>query len=95
MERLRTLNSYQIFKIQNKKCKTYSGGCPFQGLSNDTTLMQIQSGRTVPLIWERIASKIRERVCGEEILQLYCRQLSFESSFEIFSSTTAFQYCKL
>jgi hypothetical protein len=49
MERLRTLNSYQIFKIKNKKLKTYSGRCPFKGLSNDTTLMQIQSGRTVPL----------------------------------------------
>ncbi len=50
MERLKTLNSYQIFKIKNKKLKTYSGWCPFKGLSNDTTLMQIQSGRTVPLI---------------------------------------------
>ncbi len=33
---------------QKKKLKTYSGWCPFKGLSNDTTLMQIQSGRTVP-----------------------------------------------
>jgi hypothetical protein len=32
-----------------KKFKTYSSSCPFQGLSNGTTLMQIQSGRTVPL----------------------------------------------
>ncbi len=47
MEQLRTLNSYQIFKIKNKKLKTYSGWCPFKGLSNDTTLMQIQSGRMV------------------------------------------------
>jgi hypothetical protein len=31
------------------KLKTYRGWCPFKGLSNDTTLMQIQSGRTVPL----------------------------------------------
>ncbi len=36
-------------KIKNKKFKTYSGWCPFKGVSNDTTLMQIQSGRTVPL----------------------------------------------
>ncbi len=50
MERPRTLNSYQIIKIKNKKFKTYSGWCPFKGLSNDITLMQIQSGRTVPLI---------------------------------------------
>jgi hypothetical protein len=49
MERLRTLNSYQIFKIKNKKLKTYSGLCPFTGHSNDTILMQIQSGLTVPL----------------------------------------------
>ncbi len=32
----------------NKKIKTYSGWCPFQGLSNGTTLMQIQYGQTVP-----------------------------------------------
>ncbi len=32
-----------------RKLETYSGWCPFKGLSNDTTLMQIQSGRTVPL----------------------------------------------
>jgi hypothetical protein len=40
-----------VLKIQdkNKKLKTYSGWCPFKGLFNDTTLMQIQSGRTVPL----------------------------------------------
>ncbi len=31
-----------------KKIKTFSGWCPFQGLSNGTTLMQIQSGQTVP-----------------------------------------------
>jgi hypothetical protein len=49
MERLRTLNSSQIFKIKIKKSKTYSGWCPFKGLSNDTTLRLIQSGRTVPL----------------------------------------------
>ncbi len=39
---------FQKFKI--KKFKTYSGWWPFPGLSNVTTLMQIQSGgRTVPL----------------------------------------------
>ncbi len=48
MKRLRILNSYQIFKIKNKKSKTYSSWSPFQGLSNGTTLMQIQFGRTVP-----------------------------------------------
>jgi hypothetical protein len=30
------------------------------------------------LILERVVIKIRERVCEEEIFQLYCRQLSFE-----------------
>ncbi len=37
MKQLRALNSYQIFKIKNKKSKTYSGWFPFQGLSNGTT----------------------------------------------------------
>jgi hypothetical protein len=41
--------SFKIFKSEIKKLKTYSGLCAFKGLSNDTTLMQIQSGRTVPL----------------------------------------------
>jgi hypothetical protein len=49
MKRLRTLKSFKIFKSEIKKLKTYSGLCAFKGLSNDTTLMQIQSGRTVPL----------------------------------------------
>jgi hypothetical protein len=49
MKRLRTLKLFQIFITEIKKSKTYSGLCPFQGLSNGTTLMQIQSGRTVPL----------------------------------------------
>jgi hypothetical protein len=48
MEQLRTLNSYKIFKIKKKILKTYSCWWPFKVLSNDTTLMQIQSGRTVP-----------------------------------------------
>jgi hypothetical protein len=36
------MNSYQIFKIKIKNKNL------FQGLSNATTLIQIQSGRTVP-----------------------------------------------
>ncbi len=40
--------SLKIFKSEIKKL-TYRGWCPFKGLSNDTTRMQIQSGRTVPL----------------------------------------------
>jgi hypothetical protein len=50
MKRLRTLKSFKIFKSEIKKLKTNSGLCAFKGLFNDTTLMQIQSGRTVPLI---------------------------------------------
>ncbi len=30
---------FKIFKSENKKLKTYSGWCPFQGLFNDTTLI--------------------------------------------------------
>ncbi len=45
----RTLKSFQIFKSEIKKLKTYRDWCPFQGLSNGNTFMQIQSGRTVPL----------------------------------------------
>ncbi len=46
MKRLRTLKLFQTFRTKIKKQKTYSGLCPFQGLSNGTTL---QSGLTVPL----------------------------------------------
>jgi hypothetical protein len=49
MKRLMTLKYLKIFKREIKKLKTFSGWCPFKGLSNDTILMQIQSGRTVPL----------------------------------------------
>ena len=49
MKRLRTLKLFQIFSTEIKKSKTHSGWCPFKGLSNGTTLIQIQSGRTVPL----------------------------------------------
>ncbi len=34
IERLRTLKSFQIFKTEIKKSKTYSGWCSFQGLSS-------------------------------------------------------------
>ncbi len=42
-----TLVKYSRSKL---KIKNYGGPCPFQGLSSGTTLMQIQSGRTVPLM---------------------------------------------
>ncbi len=50
MKQLRTLKSFQIFKSETKKSKTYSGRCPFQGLSNGTTLMHIQSGWMLSLM---------------------------------------------
>ncbi len=65
--------NFEVFSnIQEwiRKSKTYSGWCPFQGLSNGTTLMWIQSGRTVPLnVWlfvelknhsEKPARKLRQ-----------------------------------
>ncbi len=36
MKQLSTLKSFQIFKSEIKKSKTYSGWCPFQSLSNGT-----------------------------------------------------------
>ncbi len=48
MKHLRTFKSFQIFKSEFIKSKLYSGWCPFQGLSNGTTFMLIQSGRAVP-----------------------------------------------
>jgi hypothetical protein len=49
----RRLDSFLYKAAQNfevfQKSKTYSCWCSFQGLSNGTTLMQIQSGRTVTL----------------------------------------------
>jgi hypothetical protein len=38
-----------ISRSKLKKLKSYSGWRPSQGPSNGTTLMQIQSGRMVPL----------------------------------------------
>ncbi len=49
MKRLRTWKLFQIFSTEIKKSKTYNGWYPITGLSNGTTPMQIQSGRTVPL----------------------------------------------
>ncbi len=41
---------FKYSRSKIKKFKTYSGWCPFNGLSNVTSLMQIQSGRMVPLM---------------------------------------------
>jgi hypothetical protein len=49
IKRLKILRSLQIFKTEIKTSKTYSSWRPFQGLFKGTTLMQIQSGWTVPL----------------------------------------------
>jgi hypothetical protein len=64
MKRLRTLKSFKIFKSEIKKLKTYSDLCAFKGLSNDTTLIQIQSGRTVPLNQQhRVIDHNKEDIC--------------------------------
>jgi hypothetical protein len=66
MKRLKTLKSFKIFKSEIKKLKTYIGWCPFKGLSNDTTLMQIQSGRSVPL--NKFILPPKSSVAGERVL---------------------------
>ncbi len=53
---------WTLIKYSRPKIKTYSGWCPFKGLSNDTTLMQIQSGRTVPLILAVHVGRIINRI---------------------------------
>jgi hypothetical protein len=40
---------FSKIQVQNKKTQNFSGLCSFLGLSNGTILMQIQTGRTVPL----------------------------------------------
>jgi hypothetical protein len=63
------LKSFKIFKSEIKKLKTYSGWCTFKGLSNDTTLVQIQSGRTVPLktaILNRWNDCIASKICEKD-----------------------------
>ncbi len=57
IKRLRTLNSYQIFKIKTQKSKTYSGWCPFHGLFIGITVMQIQSGRMILLTKKALKSQ--------------------------------------
>jgi hypothetical protein len=76
MKRLRTLKSFKIFKSEIKKLKTYSGLCAFKGLFNDTTLMQIQSGRTVPL---STVAELRT-FDGIDITGQYTRQIVFSST---------------
>ncbi len=67
MKWLRTLNSYQIFKIKKNISKTYSSWCPYQGLSNGTTLMQIQSGWMVPLMIDVDGELKRVKSCARKM----------------------------
>ncbi len=69
MKRLKTLTSFHIFKSEIKKSKTYSGWCPFQGLSMSATIMQTQSGRTLPLKDAKQNSSF--------FLELACRHIIF------------------
>ncbi len=70
MKRLRTLKLFQIFSTEIKKSKTCSGWCTFKGLSNGTTLMQIQSGQTVPLTVILFLIFVRIHIYGRKCL--YC-----------------------
>ncbi len=81
MKRLRTLKFLQKFKIRIKNSKTYSGCCPFPGLSNGTILMQIQSGRTVPL---RVPVVGKEKKGGSRCLQWLGISLGLWRSMSIF-----------
>jgi hypothetical protein len=74
MKRLRTLKSFKIFKSEIQKLKTYSGVCAFKGLFNDTTLMQIQSGRTVPLINGILIVESMSSKFGGEVFISYLSQ---------------------
>jgi len=49
-KQLKTLNLCKQFKCKIKNLKTYSDGCPNQGLSNHTTFWQFWACDTVPLI---------------------------------------------
>jgi hypothetical protein len=81
MKRLRTLKYFKIFKSEIKKLKTYSGWCAFKGLSTDTTLMQIQSGRTVPLILLVFLQYIKtDKIILEREVKVGCEFVDFSIS---------------
>jgi hypothetical protein len=69
-----SLSNYS--KLKYKKSISYSGWCPFQGLSNGITLMQIQSGRSVPLSLYSMISKWL--IVYYELLHLYTELLNLE-----------------
>jgi hypothetical protein len=68
MKQLRTLKFFQKFNIKIKKSKTFNGCCLFQGLSNDTTLSLIQSGRTVSLSSEPQNTKMPLSSAGKKFI---------------------------
>jgi hypothetical protein len=59
------LIKYSRSKIKNKKI--YSGWCPIQGLSNGTTLMQIQSGRTIPWLVPGFGALLNKWLMGKVV----------------------------
>jgi hypothetical protein len=61
-----TLIKYSSSKIKN----TNRGWFPFQGLSNGTTLMQIQSGRMVHLKISKCVQKRTTFFCVQTVLQM-------------------------
>ncbi len=70
-----------LSNVKDKKLKitkTYCGWCPFQGLSNGTALMQIQSGRTVPLSLSRFTTiKVNKIVLILRAVLTLKQQISF------------------
>ncbi len=63
------LQYLQKLITQIKKSEIYSGWYPFRGLSNGTTLIQIQSGQTVHLIFQMINSFFPSRVLASQSIR--------------------------
>ncbi len=61
--------NHSNIQSETKKSKTYSSWCSFQCLSNGTTLMEIQSGQTVPL----------KEPCMKSLFSLNVRMFTFLS----------------
>ncbi len=86
LDSFRTFNFYQIFKIKNQKSKTYSGWYPFQGLSNGTTLMQVQS--VWRYLWNKIESFSGPQTAGFRKPPMFVETLLWKNSkFREFSFT--------
>ncbi len=76
---------FRYSELKSKKSKTYSVLCPFQGLFNGTTLMQIQSGQTVPL---------KAYSCESSFFHIKSKYLCFISRF-YYAIVAAYLYCTI